>query len=161
MCPTSLGWVPGPPTGGCLSCRGVGGSIPGEASANAIPRLVNGLGSLPTRIDLDPDRTDSTGDAGRDVQHPVADGGDLAAGQIGVVGEADQLRSGDQVGGGQDGLAPGGVRVEAVARQIPQPGHLGLPDPVLDPCVLPVLASCRCPPRPREKSGSRSLSAHT
>jgi len=51
----------------------------------------------------------ASGDAGRDVQDPVAKGGDFAAGQLGGVGESDQLGPGDQIGGGQDDLQPGCV----------------------------------------------------
>jgi len=80
----------------------------------------------------------AAGDAGGDVQDPVAEGADLAGGQVGVVGEADQFRPGDQIGCGEDDFEPGGVRVGSVTGQVTQPGGLGLPDPVLDAGVLAV-----------------------
>ncbi len=51
----------------------------------------------------------AAGDAGGDVQDPVAEGVDLAAGQLWAVGEGDEFGPGDQVGGGQDDFQPGGV----------------------------------------------------
>ena len=49
------------------------------------------------------------GDPGRDVQDSVAERVDLAAGQRRVVVESDELGPGNQVGGDQHGLEPGGV----------------------------------------------------
>ena len=72
------------------------------------------------------------------MQDPVAERGDLAAGQVGFVGEADEFAPGDQVGRGQHDLQPGGVGVEGVAGQVAQAGGLGFADAVLDPGVLPV-----------------------
>lgn len=72
------------------------------------------------------------GDAGCHVQHAVAERGDLAPGQHPIVCE------GDQVGGHQHDLEPSRVLVETPARQVPQPGVLGLRHPVLDAGVLTV-----------------------
>ena len=63
---------------------------------------------------------------------------DLAAGQLRGVGECDQLGPGNQVGGGQDDLEPGGVGLEIIAGQVGQAGGLGLADTVLDAGVLAV-----------------------
>ena len=65
------------------------------------------------------------------VQHPVAERGDLAAGQRRHVREADQLGPADQVGGGEHGLQPGAVLLLAPAEQVPQARGLGLPEPSL------------------------------
>ena len=72
------------------------------------------------------------------MQDPVAERVDLAAGQLGMVGEADQLCPCDQIGCGQDDFQPGGVGLGAVTGQVAQPGGLGLADPVLDAGVLAV-----------------------
>ena len=72
------------------------------------------------------------------MQHPVAEGVDFAAGQLGAAAEGDELGPGDQVGGGQDDFQPGGVGVEAVAGQVGQARGLGLADAVLDAGVLAV-----------------------
>ena len=53
-------------------------------------------------------------DAGRDVQHPVAEGGDLAACQVGVIGEADEFGPGDQIGCRHDDFEPRSVGVKRV-----------------------------------------------
>ena len=80
----------------------------------------------------------ASGDPGGDVQDPVAERMDLAAGQYRGVVEGDQLGPGDQVDRGEHDLQPGSVQRGGVAGQVPQPGGLGLPDPVLDPGVLAV-----------------------
>ena len=48
----------------------------------------------------------------------------------------DQFGPGHQICFGQDDFQPGGVRVEPVARQVGQPGGLGLADAVLHSGVL-------------------------
>jgi hypothetical protein len=73
----------------------------------------------------------AAGDAGGDVQDPVAERVDLAGGQVGVLGEADQLCPGDQICCGEDDFEPGGVRLGAVTGQVAQPGGLEVADPVL------------------------------
>ena len=65
----------------------------------------------------------AAGDAGRHMQHPVAEGVDLAAGQLGGVGEPDQLGPGDQVSGSQHDLQPGGVGLKIMAGQVSLPGR--------------------------------------
>ena len=80
----------------------------------------------------------ASGDAGCDVQDPVAEGVDLAAGQLRGVGESDQLGPGNQVSGGQDDLEPGGVGLEIMAGQVGQAGGFGLADAVFDAGVLAV-----------------------
>ena len=91
----------------------------------------------PGGVDAQSELAGAAGDAGGDVQDPVAEGFDLAAGQVGVLGEADQFGPGHQIGCGQDDFQPGGVRVER-GRAGWQPGGLGLADPVLDAGVLAV-----------------------
>jgi hypothetical protein len=46
----------------------------------------------PGGVDAQAALTRSSGDAGGDVQDPVAEGADLTGGQIGMLGEADQFR---------------------------------------------------------------------
>ena len=65
------------------------------------------------------------------MQDAVAERVDLAAGQLGMVGEADQLCPGDQIGCGQDDFQPGSVGLGAVTGQVGQAGGLGLADAVL------------------------------
>ena len=64
------------------------------------------------------------------MQDPVTEGGDLGAGQPGLVGESDEPGPGDQIGGSQDDFEPGGVSPEAVTRQVAQPGGLQFADTV-------------------------------
>jgi hypothetical protein len=52
---------------------------------------------------------------------PVAEGVDFAGGEFGVVGEADQLCPGHQIGCRQDDFQPGGVRLGAVTGQLRSP----------------------------------------
>jgi hypothetical protein len=66
------------------------------------------------------------------MQDPVAEGVDLAGGQIRLLGEADQFRPGHQIGCGQDDFQPGGIRLGPVTGQVAQAGGLGLSDAVLD-----------------------------
>lgn len=75
----------------------------------------------------------SAGDARGDVQDAAAERVDLTAGQLGLVGEPEQLCPCDQIGGGQDDFQPRGVRLGAVTGQVAQPGGLGLADAVLHP----------------------------
>ena len=74
--------------------------------------------------------------AGGHAEDAVAERGRLAAGQL--AGEAQRLGPGDQVGGGQGQFQPGLVLLVSAAGQVPQPGCLLGPDPVLDPGVGPV-----------------------
>ena len=60
------------------------------------------------------------------VQHPVAEGVDFAAGDLGVAGESDEFGPGDEIGCGHDDFEPGRVGVEVVAGQVGQSGGLGL-----------------------------------
>lgn len=60
----------------------------------------------------------AAGDAGGGVQNPVAECGDLAEGQSGMVGEAGQFDPGDQIGCGQDDFKPGRVGVEGIEWQV-------------------------------------------
>ena len=73
----------------------------------------------------------AAGDAGGDVQDPVAEGGDLTAGQLGVVAESDQLSPCRQIGCTQDDFEPGSVGVKRPAREVGQPGGLQVADAVL------------------------------
>ena len=45
-------------------------------------------------VDAEPGLAGASGDPGGDVQDPVAERGDLAAGQVSAVGEADELGPG-------------------------------------------------------------------
>jgi len=56
----------------------------------------------PGGVDTQPQLAGAAGDAGHHVQDSVAEGGDLAAGQLGVVGESDELALGHQIGCRQD-----------------------------------------------------------
>ncbi len=69
------------------------------------------------------------------MQDPVAERGDLVAGQRRHVREADQLGP-DQVSGGEHGLQPGAIFLLAPAGQVPQARCLRPPDAVLDPGML-------------------------
>src|SRR5204863_9156231 len=89
-------------------------------------------------VDAQPGGAGGAGELGGGVQHPVAERGDLAAGQRGQVREADQLGPADQVGGGQHGLQPGIILLPAAAGQVAQAGLLAFADAVLDPGVLAV-----------------------
>ena len=80
----------------------------------------------------------AAGDTGGDVQDPVAECGDLAAAQCGVVGESDEAGPGDQVGGGQHDFPAGGVGSEGVAGQVTQAGGFEFADAVFDAGVLTV-----------------------
>ena len=56
----------------------------------------------------------ASGNAGSDVQYPVAEGRDLAGREFGMVGEPEELGPGDEIGGGQDDFEPGSVGVEGL-----------------------------------------------
>lgn len=103
--------------GGVFGCSGEGG-------ADALPGGRDGCGPAPGGVDAQPQLAGASGDAGRHVQHPVAESVDLAAGQFRGAGESDELGPGDQIGGGQDDFQPGGIGVEAVAGQVGQAGRL-------------------------------------
>ena len=92
----------------------------GESGAQALPGGGDGGGPASGGVDALPG---AAGDAGRDVQDPVTEGVDLAAGQLGGVGEPDQLGPGDQVSGSQHDLQPGGVGLKIMAGQVSLPGR--------------------------------------
>ena len=87
----------------------------GEGGAEALPGGRYGAGPAPGGVDAEPELAGASGDAGRDVQDPVAEGADLATGQIGSAGETDQLGPGHQISGGQDDLQPGSIGLKIVA----------------------------------------------
>ena len=58
----------------------------------------------------------AAGDAGGDVQDPVAEGADLTSGQIGVLGEAEQFGPRHQICCSQEDFQSCGVRVGPVTR---------------------------------------------
>ena len=93
----------------------------------SLPCLADRGGPPPGRVDAQADLSGASGDAGRDVQDAVAEGGDLAGGQIGVAVEADQFGPGHQICCGQDDFQPGGVR-RTGGTAVGQPGGLGLAD---------------------------------
>src|SRR5258707_14206485 len=70
------------------------------------------------------------------MQDAVAEGGDLAGGQIGVAVEADQFGAGHQICCAQDDFQSGGVRVEPVARQVGQSSGLGDPGTLADAAAI-------------------------
>jgi hypothetical protein len=70
------------------------------------------------------------GQAGGDVQQPVAQALGFAAGEF--VGEQQALGPGDEVVGDQDELQPDAVVLEVSERQIPEAGVLVVADVVLD-----------------------------
>lgn len=100
-----------------------GERLGGAGSSDLAPCIGDLLCPLPSRVYSEFGGAGSSGDSGGHVQDTVAEGIDFAAGQIRVIGEADQLGPGNQVGGRGDDLEPGGVRVETVAGQISQPGE--------------------------------------
>lgn len=69
---------------------------------------VEGFGDVgrlaPGPVDAQVEPAGAVGESGNDVQHPVAERGNLAAGQFGDVGEANLFGSTDQVDRGHDGL---------------------------------------------------------
>lgn len=64
---------------------------------DAAPGGGDGLGPARGGVDAQPELSGAAGDAGGDVQDPVAEGGDFAARQLGAVGEADEFGPGDQI----------------------------------------------------------------
>src|SRR5207248_10624302 len=110
---------------------GEGGAQPAEAFGDL-------GGPPPGAVDAQAGAAGGAGELGGGVQHPVAEGGDLAAGQRRGAGEADQLGPADQVGCGQHGLQPGAVFIPAAAGEVAQPGGLAFADAVFDPGVLAV-----------------------
>ena len=67
----------------------------GEGCAESLPGGGDGGGPAPGGVDAESELAGAAGDAGRHMQHPVAEGVDLAAGQLGGVGEPDQLGPGE------------------------------------------------------------------
>ncbi len=119
----------------------------GERGAQAVESGGDLGGPPPGAVNLQADLAGGAGELGGGVQHPVAEGGDLAAGQRRHVREADQLGPADQVGGGEHGLQPGTVFLPAPAGQVPQPRCLRLPDAVPGPGMLavPQFQPCHLP----------------
>lgn len=72
------------------------------------------------------------------MQDAVAVVGDLAAGQDGTIGEADQLGPCNQVGGGEDAFQPGVVLRGVLAWQVAKTRGFGLADAVFDAGVTAV-----------------------
>ena len=88
---------------GRLAPTGDGENSVGSGQAQAAEAFGDLGGPPPGAVDAQAGAAGGAGELGGHVQHPVADGGDLAAGQRGHGGEADQLGPADQVGGGQHG----------------------------------------------------------
>jgi len=110
----------------------------GECGAQPVEAFGDLGGPAPGAIDAQADLAGGAGELGCGMQDPVAERGDLAAGQRRDVCEADQLGPADQVGGGQHGFQSGAVFLLAPAGQVPQAGCLRLADAVLDPGMLAV-----------------------
>ena len=62
-----------------------------------MPCVGDGGRPPPGGVDAQAGLPGASGDAGGDVQDPVAEGADLAGGQIGMRGEADQFCPGHQI----------------------------------------------------------------
>src|SRR4029077_13114984 len=114
------------------------GGWSGECDAQPAEAFGDLGGPPPGAVDAQAGAAGGAGELGGHMQDPVAEGGDLAAGQRRHVREADQLGPADQVGGGEHGLQPGTVLRPAPAREPAQPGLLAFADAVLDPGVLAV-----------------------
>ena len=110
---------------------GAGLWLSGEGGAQAVPGGRDGCGPAPGGVDTQPQLAGSAGDTGGGVQDPVAERGDLAAGQLGDVGESDEFGPGDQVCCCQDDFEPGGIGVKVMAGQVGQAGGFGFADAVL------------------------------
>ena len=105
-----------------------------ERGAYSVPACGDGGGPAPGFVDAQAGLSGAAGDAGGHVQDTVAECLDLAAGQSGFIGEADQFGPGDQIGCSQDDFKPRGVRLKSVEGQVTQaggfaPGGCGLPRP--------------------------------
>src|SRR6476620_375204 len=79
-----VGWAPVPLVGWVFLSGTVSGGGSGERGADAVPAGGDGLGPGPVGVDPQPGLPGSAADPGGDVQHPVAEGLDLAAGQRGA-----------------------------------------------------------------------------
>ena len=110
----------------------------GERGTDPVPAAGDLLGPPPGLVDPELGPSGAAAEPGRDVQHPVPERRDLAFGQVWFVGEADEFGPGNEVHRCHHDLEPRIVGCVVVAREVPHPGRLGLPDPVLDPGVLPV-----------------------
>ena len=82
-----------------------------EGGSESLPSLGDGGGPPPGGVDPKSDLSGAPGDAGCDVQHPVAEGFDLTRGQVAVFGEADQFGPGHQICCREDDFKPCGVGV--------------------------------------------------
>ena len=83
---------------GLSSRRVTGVRVLGEGGADPAPSGGDRRRPAPGRVDAQPELSGAAGDAGRDVQDPVAERFDLAARQVGMVGEPDEFGPGDQIG---------------------------------------------------------------
>ena len=117
---------------------GAGVSGLGERGADTCPGGGDRFGPPPSGVDRESGSSGAAGDAGGDGQDPLAEGVDFAAGQVRVIGKADQFGPCDQICCGHDDFQSCRVRVEGVEREITQPGGLGFRDAVLHPGVLAV-----------------------
>jgi hypothetical protein len=88
----------------------------GERGADPGPGGGDGLCPAPGGIDTQPQLAGAAGDAGGHVQDPVAERLNLAAGQLGVVGESDEFGPGNQIGCGQDDFEPGRVGLKGIVK---------------------------------------------
>ena len=75
---------------------------------------------------------------GGDVEDPVAERGDLAAGELGWSAKQISLVQQTRSTAVSTTSSQACVLVEGPAGKVPQPGGLGFADPVLDPGVLAV-----------------------
>ena len=95
---------------------GVDDGVLGEGGADAGPGGGDRLCPAPGGVDAQPQLSGAAGNAGGDVQDAITKCFDLAARQVGVVGEADEFSPGDQIGCCHDDFEPGRVGVKSVER---------------------------------------------
>lgn len=98
--PVSRPWAGFLGAGGVFRLVGTGVEGLPECVADAQPGGGDGFGPAPGGVDARVPLTAAAGEAGSYVQYSVAEGFDLAACQIGVVGEADGFGPGGQIGCG-------------------------------------------------------------
>lgn len=92
----SGGWVSFG-AGGALCCDGAARSPDCVCVGDVDSGGGAGVGAAPGGVDAKVQLAENAGDAGGHLEHPLAEGGDLAACQLGIVGEADQCGAADSV----------------------------------------------------------------
>ena len=120
----------------------VAGTGDGTGSGERDADLVPGSGDLfcppPGVVDAESGLPGAVADPGGDVQDPVPERRDLASAEVWFVGEAEQLGPGNEVPSRSSRSPATHCWLHSGCRGNSAYGGLGLPDPVLDPGVLPV-----------------------